>query len=415
MADPVVVGNPTYSKEEGWPVVSVEVAIDGRSHLLKYKVSEGPLSHRSEAFLAATLLPAMRVAQSLWIAGKISPKLLRSAQEIQEIISKWYPEFQRIRVEAEPAELRKEYQGEEVGCFFSGGVDSFYTLLKHQEEITKIIFVHGFDMPLDNHALRARVSEEIRRVSAELKKPLIEVETNLRGLADPYTKWDYHLFGSALASVALLLSPQFKKIYFASSESYRHLDPCGSHPLLDPLWGTEYLEIAHDGCEASRIEKVFRIAQNDIALRLLRVCWQKPDNAYNCGRCEKCLRTMVSLQAVGALNRCTTFDCELNPEAFSHVEINSDLVLYHVEDNLQAITKAGNDPPLIQALSSCINRYKCKTLQREINRSLENFDNSYALALGKRVIKEYLKFYDRKLFEGKFYSFYKRRLRKDVH
>jgi hypothetical protein len=415
MTDSVLVGEPTFSTETRCPVVSVPVTIDGKSHGLRFKASEGPLANGSEAFLAATLLPAMKVGQPLRIVGRISPKLLRSAQEIQEIFSKWYPEFKKIQVEAEPAKSDKVDQGQEVGCFFSGGVDSFYTLLKHKKEITKLILIHGFDMPLDNHALRARVSEEIRRVSAELKKPLIEVETNLRDFSDQYVDWEQHFHGTVLASVALLLSPQFKKIYIPSSFSYHRLDPWGSHVLVDPLWSIECMEIEHDGCEVSRPEKVARIAQVDIALRSLRVCWRNPDNAYNCGLCEKCLRTMVSLQAAGALGRCTTFGRKLEPNDVSNIEIDDEFLLHFAEENLQAIEGLGNDPVLAQALQNCINKYKCRTLEKELNRSLENFENSYALLLGKKIIKEYLKLCDRKLFEGRLYSFYKSKLSKDAH
>ena len=29
--------------------------------------------------------------------------------------------------------------------FFSGGVDSTYTFLKHQDEISHVVYIHGFD------------------------------------------------------------------------------------------------------------------------------------------------------------------------------------------------------------------------------------------------------------------------------
>ena len=45
-------------------------------------------------------------------------------------------------------------QGKRVGCFFSGGGDSFYSFLKHRTEITDLIFIHGFDISLANLELR---------------------------------------------------------------------------------------------------------------------------------------------------------------------------------------------------------------------------------------------------------------------
>jgi diphthamide synthase (EF-2-diphthine--ammonia ligase) len=436
MIGEVIVGEPTYSIENSRAVASVAVNADGKSFELKYKVSEGPIAHGSEAFLAATLLPAMKIGGSLRIAGEISPRLLNATRTIQDILHKWNPAFQKVAVEAKSQITEAGSHQKEVGAFFSGGVDSFYTLLKHQEEITKIIFVHGFDIWLDDCAFRERVSRELREVAAELQKPLIEVETNLRDISEHYAKWvDY--FGCGFASVALLLSPQFKKIYIASSESFAHLDPCGSHPLLDPLWGTEHLEIVHDGCEASRNEKVARIATSDIVMRKLRVCYENlhaRDNyelwrdTYNCGRCEKCLRTMISLHAVGALEQCKTFNRKLEPEEVSHIDIEHDLALYHVEENLRAIERLGNEPALAQALRNCIGNYRQKALEKEINKDLDSFVNSpwwrnlvskrknsffkaiwekEKVWLAREVIKESIKSWDVKLFKGKIYNLFR--------
>ncbi len=40
-----------------------------------------------------------------------------------------------------------------VACFFSGGVDSFYSVIAHAKRITHLIFVRGFDIPIANRAL----------------------------------------------------------------------------------------------------------------------------------------------------------------------------------------------------------------------------------------------------------------------
>ena len=52
---------------------------------------------------------------------------------------------------------------------------------------------------------------------------------------------------------------------------------------------------------STRLEKVERLADSEVARRTLRVCWRNLDGRYNCGRCEKCLRTMVALEALGVL------------------------------------------------------------------------------------------------------------------
>ena len=104
----------------------------------------------------------------------------------------------------------------------------------------------------------------------------------------------------------LLLQSQLRRVFVPASDSYGTLWSRGSHPLLDPLWGTEMLEIVHDGCEADRPQKMAVVARSDVALQNLRVC-NKQHATYNCGDCEKCVRTMVDLRLVDALDRCPTF------------------------------------------------------------------------------------------------------------
>jgi hypothetical protein len=435
----VIVCDPMYSVEDSYCVASVSIIVNGKPWELRYKVSMGPIARGSDAFLAATLFPAMKIGQPLRINGAISPRFLSATGTIQDILHKWYPEFQKVAVEADPKIPEVVGHQKDVGAFFSGGVDSFYTLLKHQEEITKIIFVHGFDIWLDDYAFRKRVSRELQEIAVELHKPLIEVETNLREFLDRYIDWGQHSHGSALASVALLLSSQFKKIYIPSTRSYDNLHAWGSHVLLDPLWSTGQLEIKHDGCEASRNEKVASTAQNDTVLKSLRVCYENlhvQDNyehwgdTYNCGRCEKCLRTMISLHAIGALGRCKSFSRKLEPEAVSDIQIDNDMALHFAEENLRAIERLGNEPTLAQALRNCIGNYKQKTLEKEINEHLKSFENSpwWGTMVSKKknssfkaiwekergwvikeVVKESIKLCDDKLFKGKLYSLFRQK------
>jgi hypothetical protein len=209
-------------------------------------------------------------------------------------------------------------------------------------------------MQLRETRLRERVADALRRAAQDLGKPLIEVETNLRAFSDAYVGWSEEYDGSALASVALLLSAELGKVYIPASFSEAFLMPWGTHPHLDPLWSTETTEIVHDGNESGRPQKVARIAQSEAALRWLRVCWENRDHAYNCGRCEKCLRTMVNLRIAGVLDRCPTFARPLDLGAVQSVVIPDECARIFVEENLIACRAAGGDPDLERALEACL-------------------------------------------------------------
>lgn len=320
---------------------SAESRIDFAAH--------GPVARGGDFFLCASLIPAMRQGVDLDIKAPVSRRLLASTSVIQEMLHSWDTRFQKIKVVAPVRQQPLDQPKPEVGCFFTAGVDSFFTLFQHLDEIDRLIFVHGFDIQMTKGRLRRQAVANLRAIAAHLNKPLFEVVTNVRAFADPQLDWGKHYHGAALASVALFLSPRFRKVYLGSSQCPQEVDPWGSHPLLDPLWSTENTELVHDGAGKSRLEKIARIATHDIVLRTLRVCWRNPGGAYNCGQCDKCLRTMVSLRVAGFLDRCTTFPCPLDLEQVAQTKIKFDGRHYFF-DNLQAARQAGSDPALTQAL-----------------------------------------------------------------
>ena len=348
--------------DDGGSTLSAVIRLGDASHRIWFRAGEGPLATVSDAFLAAGLIPAMVAADALHLADPISLRLLSAVRVIQDIFHSWY-KFPRIHLEAQPRLSLQQDSSRGVGCFFSGGVDSFYSVLKHREEITKLIFVHGFDLAVRDTALLSKISRMLQQAAAQLGKPLIEVQTNIQELFGYYAlQWGKHTHGAAMAAVAHLLSPQLKKVYVPATHSYVDLHPWGSHPLLDPLWSTEEIDIVHDGCEATRPEKTATIAASDTALRYLRVCWQLDERAswegregiYNCGRCEKCVRTMVALRLAGALERCPTFDCGLDLARVAATTPKDSPARRFVQENLNAAERSGADPELVDALRRCL-------------------------------------------------------------
>jgi hypothetical protein len=92
----------------------------------------------------------------------------------------------------------------------------------------------------------------------------------------------------------------FGRVLIGSTLAYEELGPEGTHPLSDHWWSGDMCEIVHDGAEARRSRKIDVIASHPVALAHLRVCWRLDTSAYNCGMCEKCVRTMIGLHLAGA-------------------------------------------------------------------------------------------------------------------
>ena len=339
---------------EGGVTVKYRFECGGVAHEVWFSISNRPIAIGAEPFLPLVLLPAMTRGFDIVIDAKISLRLLNNVMTIQDIFTCWDSAlFRRAHVRATPARDLQPVRGPEVGCFFSGGVDSFYSLLKHQQEINTLILVHGFDMHLDQAQLFSAALANVREVARRFGKNVIEVRTNLRSFSDPYVGWGMNN-GAGLAGVGLLLSPRFSKVYVPASHTYTDSLPWGSHPLLDHLWSTEQTEFVHDGCEIGRAQKVAAIAKSDIAMGTLRVCWRNPDGAYNCGKCEKCLRTMINLYAAGALGRCKTLPSTLDLKAIARTLVSNESTRSFARDNLRAVQARGDNPQLVKALQDCL-------------------------------------------------------------
>ena len=322
---------------------------------LYFQASAPVVEANTSAFLSAALLPCMELGLDCSIDGVVSPRLLDSTDTIQDIFCGWDSRFHRIRVsgsgDAGTAEVPRVSDGRAAGSFFSGGIDSLYTLHQHLDEVSDLILIHGFDMSVDDHALRTQVSTRVRELAEKTGKRLIEVETNVGAFLRKYVGWSFG-HGPALASVGHLLAPQLKKIFIPATHTVSDQVPWGSHPLVDPLWSNEALEFLHDGGEATRVRKTEVVADWPESLTCLRVCWRNDGGAYNCGRCSKCLRTMVTLQMLGMEKALEAFDAPLDVNRVSALRLADENSRAFAHEILADPRLASREPELFAAVEN---------------------------------------------------------------
>jgi hypothetical protein len=276
------------------------------------------LSTSGNWIVAAMLLSCMKLGEPLILEAPISPLLFRNLQTIQEIYRAWIPGHSVIQV---TAPLQEQRAGQErVGLLFSRGVDSFYSLLKHDASISDLIVLHGFEFPWNEDTTFREHLTSVQSVAEVFNKRLIVVRTNVKDHLERYTHWGFS-HGAALASVALCLEGSISNCIVASTCSYAQLHPWGSHPILDPLWSTDALQFLHDGPEARRLDKLRVIADNEWAMKYLRAC-DNPSSSGHCGACEKCLRTMVGLHVIGRLADCSAMPHRIDPRMIRRLDLN---------------------------------------------------------------------------------------------
>lgn len=337
------------------PCVTYELVVGDAAHEIYFKSASTDLALTPEAMFAAALLPHMAKGQVLDVPENIDAAFLEASGKVQDIFACWREDLQCVPLRGPRVVShgpRRAPTGR-VATFFSGGVDSFQTFLRHQDEITDLIFVHGFDIELEDAKLRAESAAMIERVAEAFGVNVIQIETNIRSVMDQYIDWGYG-HGAAMAAVAHLLSPILSKVYVPASVHLSTLVPWGSHPLVDQYWGTADMAFDHDGAHLTRAEKVMGIAHSEVALGALRVCWMNPESAYNCGRCEKCQRTMIDLRIAGVLDRCAVFPEPLMLENVRAIRIKRKVNDGFYRHSLNLAEAIGTDHEMIAALKSVL-------------------------------------------------------------
>jgi len=337
-------------------------------------------------FAAALLLPSMKQGEDLIIKGSISERLYKGMHAVMREVAGWNIGLKPIEIYA-GAITPDTHQPHRTATFFSGGVDSFYTYLKHKKDavaanrVDGLILVNGFDVDRRNKQLWKRTFKNIKAIAAAEKIELVTVRTNVQGLVDPILSWDY-CHGGCLAAVGLSLRATFRRIYIPSTHSVEEQIPWGSNLALDGHWSTESTSFVHDGTEATRINKVIsEIAQSPLALEHLRVCYENEDGAYNCGKCDKCLRTMINLYAAGALEKASTFPHYIDPELVAAVPTiaGEHGGIFHTE-NLVALREQNLAPDLQAAITASINNTAVmkNTLTSNLGDRVKYLDHVYA-------------------------------------
>jgi hypothetical protein len=302
--------------------VEVNVHVDGTTASVHWNfLTETVLDDdgAADAALTATLLSAMARQEPLALDAPISVRLQGSIATLQDVFDTWAkqsellrglpPVFRRVPVDvatrvvtpldAAPA------RDTPSACFFSGGLDSLASAISRREEGIALVYVHGLDVPLDDVDRRARLAGVVRHCAATLGLPLVEVETDVREFTDRDVDWlDGH--GAALAGVAHLLGTRFRRVYVPATETYATLVPLGSHPLVDPLWSSERVEIVHDGATANRLDKLRLVDTVPVGRETLHVCVNNDTDEFNCGRCWKCVMTMAGVRVLGLEDRFPT-------------------------------------------------------------------------------------------------------------
>ena len=276
-----------------------------------------------DAFFLIGLYLAMYHKTPLRIRGNVSKKLNKNATwYIQKILCDFSDLLAPVDIVVDGFAPTKG-KGLLIGTGISCGVDSLSTIhdrfVKENDPDYRInsLFIfncgtHGdYGAPLTIPVFNSRVQRAVA-VADELGLPLVIIDTNFHLFRHDNDKPTVMFL--SMYSCVLSLQNAVKRYYIPSGCSYQGIKDFGDREhhndlatacdsYLIPLIQTERTELIVDGCQRRRVDKIAAMTDWAIAQKYLNVCLvQKGEDTTNCGKCSKCLRTMLALDILGKLD-----------------------------------------------------------------------------------------------------------------
>ncbi|MFC1715266.1 hypothetical protein ACFL6S_16475 [Candidatus Poribacteria bacterium] len=290
-------------------------------------------------FLLAAILPAWHAGEKrLKIDGSLCPVLCNNLESAMRMFDSWYPEL-GPRPTIEPSQGFEAVRPSEVpqtASFLSCGIDSLSTLRwdklnlppDHPAAIKAVLPICFTDVPgMATEHVSGRVQKLITsasRVAADAGIHSIPVKTNIMKLDDDGWFHTQKWLDAMLTTPGYFLSRRFSRFYIAPSSTSPHLGSSGTNPLLSSWYSSGHVHVQHHGViTMSRFERTALVADWPVGLQNILVCTQSKQSfeIKNCGKCEKCIRTMMALEALGKLKESPAFPIdEVTPELLYTLE-----------------------------------------------------------------------------------------------
>ncbi|GAB4232888.1 MAG: hypothetical protein Kow0049_16050 [Stanieria sp.] len=356
------------------------------------------------AFLLAAIIPAMFYGEKrVFIDASICPKLLESLTTAMSWLNYWYgKKTQIIPIEAKVQPTPYSFSSfRRAGLFFSGGIDALAALKtnqltfprEHPGSIKDGLLVYGVlggqNRPDQSFEL---VKNAVLKMAKYAGINLIPVTTNiyshLNDLDRDFWFWKLHFHGSFFAAIAHAFAHRFHTVSIASTYDLINLEPWGSHPMLDPNYSSYDLQIRHENITLSRLSKTKLVSDWEVIYQNLWVCNEissYKNNQLNCGQCEKCVRTMTALLALGILDKTQVFP---NTDVSEELLIKAAKITDSYEEScyaelIEPLSLRGRED-LVRGIKRIIARYHQTDIQGMIKRVDRQFFQGNLVNLVKK-------------------------------
>ena len=277
----------------------------------------------ADAFVLPMLLVALRNQEDIKIEAPISEKLYYNIKNnILYTLSIPLNVNHKLNVYCDEY-ITPSFHPTGVGCGCSLGVDSFSAMIGHMSSecpkgfrITHLtnfnVGAYGNDYETAT-TFYQEVLPDVKKYAELNDIPLVLLESNF-GI---YFKGVNFNWCGPIRTMAAALSLQklFRRYYYASgsaNKDFKYSQTMSDFvSLIVPLLSTDNTELLVVDQNKNRIEKTIAIADNENVHKYLDVCWKRVQacnrgrtdllsyNFRNCTRCNKCLRTLLTIDVLG--------------------------------------------------------------------------------------------------------------------
>ncbi|WP_303317381.1 hypothetical protein Q4Q34_01110 [Flavivirga abyssicola] len=291
--------------------------IDGKKDILWYKI---PLEYKDylvvenlDAALIGLLILAMKKKENIYLKGKVSSKLYYGLSNyLIRAIDLAYPEYESIEII--PDSLSEVVFNNEniTSTGVSCGIDSFATIAMHHglESSYAIKYLtyfnagsHGvYGGEIANNIYNKRLLK-VKDYARKVNLPLVLIESNIMEVIDVNFQSLHTLIH---LSCVLSIQKLIRTYYYASSFRFDYYNIYGINSSWDililKLLETESTNFYSSASQYTRFERTKIVADYEPSYHFLDVCTDAQNSKkINCSKCEKCVRTQLTLELLGKL------------------------------------------------------------------------------------------------------------------
>ncbi|MCL6572370.1 MAG: hypothetical protein K6T88_11905 [Bacillus sp. (in: Bacteria)] len=291
--------------------------VDEKEDYLWYEVDEKYGQYltieRTDAFLVGLFLLALKKGNDIEVLGPVSERLYYKLNKyLFHLTAEIRGDQKEIKIYCDKVVAEFLPNEGAVGTGLSCGIDSFSTIYNHLVEdcpddykITHFTFFNvGSNGSLGGEKARnlfRKRTDLVKPCANELGKELITVDSNISEILE-LGFYETHTYRNL--SACLALQKLFKIYYYSSSYALKYFElkpeSCGHYDIFNmSMLSTENISFFSSCPHHTRVDKTRMVSNYEPAYKYLNVCIV---NGENCGGCEKCVRTLLTLEVLGKLN-----------------------------------------------------------------------------------------------------------------